>query len=1077
MNKQPVSLPRVLFALLAATALFTAFAEVASAQGEPILGAKCPALSPDGKTICFSYLGDLWTVPVEGGEASRLTVHERHDDSPCWSPDGKLIAFTSSREFNEDVFVVPANGGAPRQLTFDSAADEVRGWSADSEWVVFDSYREVNAPLRQGTIYKIRADGGQPKRLMDCTGHHGALSPDGSVLAFARGMSPWWRKAYRGSCDQDIWLKPLDDSPAKRLTEYDGIDTDPMWSPDGESIYFLSDRDGITNVWVMPQSGGDARKVSDLPADGAAFGSIARDGSKLACYLDGYIYTIDPETGKTGRLDIFALSDVKRNDYEPETYTSDASEMALSPDGKQLAFVVRGELFAMKAIGGKAMRLTRTAARESDAVWSPDSTKLTFVSDRGGTRDIFAMRSTDPDEPMLAKSRRRTTASLAASDGEERSPRWSPDGKSIAYLMDRGALWVMKADGSGQRELVKGPEVGSFDWSPDSMWIAFQKARESWVNDVSVVLVSSGEVNAITSDASYDGWPQWSPDGKRIIFVSNRAGDIEGWGEFDIWQVFLTKEDHEDYLLRRKEYREDLPDEDQEDVLCRKPAEHPGKVRIDFDGIDRRAMRFTAIGGSEGCISISTDGRSIAFSTYATGEGEVFILNEFGLKQQKLSQTSANYTIWGPQDRLYILSRGGSISVVRIEDKGTRREKVSSAFVPFVAELDIDHPAELRQMFLEAWRSLNTHFYDANFHGVNWEAVRDKYLPFLASIHTHEDFLMLLVQMAGELKASHLGAWGGGRFKRDIRQTTGCLGLDFDPNWTGKGLKVQRVIKDGPCDKPGNEVKAGEIVLKIDGKEVGSETNLASILNGKAREEVDLQVIKAPDGKPRTATVRAETQWGIYTETYKMWVASRKKLVEELGDGRIGYIHIRGMEMHSFRDFLRELMIDIHDKEALIVDVRYNGGGYTHDQVLSVLGRSKYFYLEDRGGAMREYQPRFYWQKPAVTLTNEYSFSDAEIFPFSFRKLGIGKLIGVPTGGGVIGTGGVGLLDGTYFRVPSSGCYTLEGETLENMGIEPDIYVENPPEQDFSETSDDQLEMAVEELLKQLSEKQAAEES
>lgn len=1044
----------------------------ALAESAPILGASHPSLSPDGQTICFSYLGDLWTVPAQGGLATRLTVHEAYEGTSCWSPDGKLIAFASDRGFNPDVFVIPADGGLARQLTFSSRPDVARDWSADGKWILFDSHREINSPLREGVTYEVSVDGGQPKRLIDCTGSNGALSPDGSTLAFVRGVMPWWRKSYRGSCDQDIWLKLLDGSPAKRLTNYDGKDTDPMWSPDGEQIYFLSDRNGITNVWVMPQAGGQARRISDFQADGAAFASMSRDGSVIGCCLDGHIYTVDTKTGETRKLDISAPSDVKGNVIEPKTYTSEASETALSPDGKQIAFVVRGELFAMKAIGGKAMRLTDTPARESAIAWSPDSNRLLFCSDRDGTTDVFVMESTDRREPMLAKSRLRKTTPLATSDGEELSPRWSPDGSKIAYLLDRGHLWVMNPDGTGNRMLVKGPNIGSIEWSPDSRWIAYSQEGDYWIADIFVVSVKSCAVHNITEAASQDYAPVWSGDGTRILFASNREGGIEEWGESDLWQAFLTKEAHEDYLRRRQQYREDLPDEEQEDLLA-SPGHKTAEVRIDFDGIDRRLEPVTSLSGNEGNLAVSHDGRTCAFSSGAMGKRETHIVNEFGMKLREIGKTAPRAIVWGPKDeRLFVLGTDGAITVSRFEDKGTAREKIRARAVPYVAKMEIDHKAERRQMFLEAWRGLNTHFYDPSFHGVNWAAVRDKYLPFLDSVQTHEDFLYLLLQMAGELKASHLGAWGGGTHKWDVADETGHVGLRFDQGWTGDGLKVARVTKNGPCDKPGSEVKVGDIVVAIDGTKVSREVNYYKLLNGKVDEKVDLLVARKPGDKTRTVTIKAVVWWGLYQDTYKMWVSSRKELVDKLSDGRIGYIHVQGMDMRSFRTFLRELMTDARDKEALIVDVRYNGGGYTHDRLLSVLGRPTYFYLEDRAGAMREYQPSFHWGKPAVTLTNQYSFSDAEIFPFSFRKLGLGKLIGVPTGSAVIGTGGISLLDGTWFRLPTSGCFTLEGKTLENMGIKPDIYVENPPEQDFSTTSDAQLEMGVEVLLKQLAKKE-----
>ena len=1044
----------------------------AVADSAPILGISQPSLSPDGRTICFSYLGDLWTVPAQGGQAIRLTVHEANEGSSCWSPDGNFIAFTSDRSFNPDVFVVPSDGGLPRKLTFNSRPDVVRDWSADGKWIIFDSYREVNAPLREGTIYRANADGTQIKRVIDCTGRNGVLSPDGQTLAFVRGAMPWWRKDYHGSSDQDVWLKQLDGSPAKRLTQYDGKDTDPMWSPDGKKIYFLSDRDGVTNVWVMPTSGGEARKVSNFTTDGAAFASISRDGSVIACCLNGRLYTVDTRTGETTRVDVFAPADVKENNVEPKTYTSKASEMALSPDGQQIAFVVRGEVFAMKRTGGEAMRLTSNAARDYGLAWSPDSRKLAFVSDRRGTRDIFVMESADRREPMLAKSRLRKITPLATSEAEEFSPKWSPDSSRIAYLVDRGDLWVMNPDGSGKRMLAKGPDIRSIGWSPDSRWIACSKDVGYWITDIFIISVKSGKMHNITQSASQDYMPVWSPDGTRIFFLSDREGYIEEWGESDVWQVFLTKEVHEDYLRRRQQYREDLPDEEQEELLAT-PLRKTARIRIDFAGIDRRVERVTSLSGTEWALAVSHDGLTCAFSSRAIGKWETYAINEFGMKLRKIVKIAPRQIVWGPKDeRVFVLGTKGSITVAHFEDKGTAREKIRTRLVPYVAKMEIDHKAERRQMFLEAWRGLNTYFYDANFHGVNWAAVRDKYLPLLDSVQTHEGFLQILLQMAGELKASHVGAWGGGAHKWDIAYETGRLGLRFDQRWTGDGLKVARVIKNGPCDKPGSEVKVGEVITAIDGAKVSKELNYWKLLNGKVGKKVDLLVARKPGGKTRTVTVKPVAWWGLYQNTYKMWVAARKTLVDKLSHGRIGYIHVQGMNMRSFRTFLRELTTEVRDKEALIVDVRYNGGGYTHDRLLSVLGRPAYFYLQDRSGAIREYQPTFHWEKPAVTLTNQYSFSDAEIFPFSFRKLGLGKLIGVPTGSAVIGTGGIRLLDGTWFRIPSSGCYTLEGKTLENMGIKPDIYVEDPPEQDFSTTTDAQLEMAVEVLLKQLSNKQ-----
>jgi len=1032
------------------------------AASEPIVGARLPSISPDGETICFSYLGDLWTVPSSGGRATRLTVHKAFDGTSRWSPDGKSIAFSSNREHNSDVYVIPSAGGVPRRLTFHSAPDSLCSWWPDGKRVVFVTYRECNSPVWAPTLYSVSVEGGVPTRVVDCAGYSGSISPDGKTMAIVRGPMAWWRRGYHGSANREIWLKPLDGSAATRFTRYDGNDSDPMWSPDGKQIYFLSDRGGVTNVWVKPVSGGEARKLTDFKVDGAVHASIAGDGSTIVCELDGRIYTVDTGTGQARLVPIFAPSDVKSNVIETETFTAKASEIALAPDGKQIAFVVRGEIFAMKKAGGKAKRLTFTPAREQNVQWSPDGKKLVFCSDRNGTKDIFVLESSTEDEAMLCRSMRTKTTQLAASAAEEQLPQWSPDGKKIAYLVDRGDLWVMDADGSNKRLLAEGPFIYSFDWSPDSKWITFCREGAAWTTNIYVVSLKDASQHNITKSARYNVDPHWSKDGKKIVFISTRAGNLQGWNCFDVWHVILSREDEEKYKERKREPEEkDNAARGQNEEDSKKEKKKKVKIRIDLEDIHRRAMRITRAEGSERNLAVSHDGKRYAFVSNALGKNDVFVIDEYGKKLRRITRSGrrVRQILWGPKDKkLYILHNDGSIVCASADGSGAKP-------VAYTAKMQIDHDAERLQMFNEAWRALNTFFYDPNFHGVDWASVREKYLPLVRACATQREFELVLLQMIGELKASHLGAWG----PRDPKfEETGRLGLRFDPEWEGEGLRVKEVIKDGPCDKPDAKVRKGEIILQIDGKKVGNTTNYFGLLRGKVGEKVELLVAKRPIGKKRRVIVTPCSRSELCKKVYRIWVDSRKAIVDKLSNGRIGYIHIRGMDMRSFREFLRELVTEVADKEALIVDVRYNRGGWTHDKLLSILGRPVYFCFRERGGKIRVTQPRFHWTKPAVTLTNEYSFSDAEIFPYSFRKLGIGKLIGVPTAGGVISTGGIRLLNGTWFRVPSGGCYTLDGKNLENLGIKPDIYVENSPEEDFSTTSDTQLRKAVETLLKQI---------
>ncbi|MBN1592829.1 MAG: PD40 domain-containing protein, partial [Candidatus Coatesbacteria bacterium] len=934
---------------------------------------------------------------------------------------------------------------------------------------------------------------GLPVRLIDCSARSASLSPDGETLAFIRGGVPWWSRGYHGSANLDLWLKSLKEGQAAvQLTKFDGRDSDPMWSADGSDVYFISDRDDASNIWAKPIDGGDARMVSDFGADGLVHARISGDGSTIVCELDAEIYAVDATTGSHHKVDIQAPTDRKMTPLEHEAFRSGATEMALSPNGKEIAFVVHGDVFAMASSEPKKwLNLTETPARESHIAWHPKGEKLAFSSDRNGNDDIFVVESSDPKEKQLSRSRHRKITPLIATEELEYAPVWSPDGKKIAYLAGRRDLWVADSDGKNSKLLVKGPFIEDVSWGPKGDFLVFSKMCDGWQSDIFIVSVDGEELHNITKNPAWDFGPRLCDDGKRIVFLSNQNTLWQKHSDYDVWHVFLTKKDEEEYRARRDgeddEKAVKKPDRKSRkkseakksekskkpklfDFLkkWRKPKEgagKPGKERtplpFDFDDIHLRAMRISRTQGRSWPLAASPDGETYAYGSDAFGKRDIFIVDEFGKKTRQLTSFGfyPRQIVWDAKGKEFFALSGGGM-IMNLMPNGMMRP------VSYMAKMTIDHDAERLQMFNEAWRAMDLYFYDKDMHGVDWAAIKDKYRPMLDTAATPDEFRIILSQMVGELRASHLGVWG----PRDPDfEETGQLGLDFDGNWRGKGLKVSRVIPDGPTNLPGSEIAVGDVILSVDGVQIGRYSNPFALFTGKVDEYIDLEVLRGGRGKPELVTVMPCSWGNIREKVYLAWVETRKALAERFSGGKVGYAHVQYMGEEPYKEFLRDLTHDLKDKDALIIDVRFNGGGNLHDELLSVLGRDVYFYFEDRERALKVMQPRFNWRKPVVVLINEYSHSDAEVFPNSFKELGLGKLVGVPTYGGVIFvSGGATLLDGTFVLIPRWRACMIDGKEIEGVGAQPDIYVENPPEQDYSTTDDNQLKKAVEELLEEI---------
>jgi tricorn protease len=1053
MNPRFFPLSVFVFALIT----LSAFAE------EPIVMGRYPAPSPDGKTLAFSYAGDLWTVPIDGGWATRITVHEAYDKFPVWSPDGREIAFSSNRNGNDDVFVMNARGGQPTQLTYFSNTDNIYDWWPDGRGIIFASWRNF-VYHRLPVMWQVDREGGTPTKIVAEYMDEGKISPDGEWLAFSRGRDRWWRKDYRGSDQIDIWLYNFKTKAYRQITTHDGHDHWPMWGSDSRTIYYVSDRDGTFNIWQSDINGENKRQLTFHREDGVRFPSIARNGSIIAYEQGADIWTIIPLGGQSKRLDIYAPKDYKNNPIERKSYSSKATEMEVSPDEKEIAFVIRGEIFVTKMNedkSTKAMKMTDHPARDYDIFWAPGGDTLAFVSDREGNRDIYLAYSTDPDEKQLSKSLNTMIVRLTDSKEEDHRPQFSPDGKRIAFIRGNGELWTMNRDGSGQKRILDGWAEPTYAWSPDGTWIAYSRVDEEFNEDVFIMPVDGGKSVNITQHPDNDFGPVWSDDGRKLGFISRRMGDTE-----DVWFVFLqrkddemTKEDWEEEEEKGKDEKGEGEDEEEESEKEKEKLE----VKIDFENIYKRLRRVTSLPGEEGRLAISPDGKMFAFSSNNEGQSDLWVVQWDGDELEQLTEGGSNpsHLRWDSgSENIYYMKNGGTFHSISKDGSGGKG-------YAFSAKMTIDHQAERLQMFDEAWRILNDSFYDPNFHGADWQTIRNKYRSFVVEIQSQDNFYDVIRLMLGELNASHLGIYGP---DPDVSVTTGMLGLTYDESFTGRGLRIESVLPHGPCDHEETRLEPGEIIMAIDDQPLDENTNLYQLLIDTVGEKVQVKV-KGTNGKERTEVLRPISYNEYMNKEYDRWVKEKQDWVEKETKGTIGYLHIRGMGIPSLERFEMELYSVAHGKEGLIIDVRNNGGGWTTDYLLAILSPKPHAVTIPRGGGEGYPQlrrPLYAWSKPVVAMCNQFSYSNAEIFSHAVKTLNRGKLVGMTTPGAVISTGGTTLIDGSWFRIPFRGWY-VEGTmaNMEKVGAEPDYIVEVEPG-DVARGIDRQLQKAVEVLMEDL---------
>jgi tricorn protease len=1002
----------------------------ASAQ-EPIRFARTPDISPDGKLIAFSYLGDIWTVEAIGGVARPVTMHEAHDINPVFSPDGKWIAFSSSRNGSYDVFVVPVVGGKPRRLTFDSAPDMVTGWTPDGKNVVFSSPRSTSFPANIDS-YTVPIDGGPERKLPLFEAKEAHFAPVGGAIAFVRGPGLWYRRGYRGSSNDDIWIGNGDGSSQKQFTHFDGQDSCPMWSPDAKKLYYVSEmgsKSGCANIVAQnlgagPAAGGPAQRLTTHEEDSVRRARISFNGEWIVYECGTDLWVVGTRPGSYPRkLAIEVNADDKSNTERNITFTRDATEFALNSDEDAAVIGVQGELFLLRLPeGGKATRLTDSPAFDHSASFSPDGKSILFLSDRTGHEDIYLLQSDDPEHPELLRANKFKTKQLTNTREAEAGATFSPKGERIAFLRS-GKLFTMNPDGTGEKVLVNDTQVFDYDWSPDGKMIVFARSDGSFASELYIVPTDgSSAPKNITRYATYNGDVSWSRSGGKIGFLSYRRG---------LYAPHV--------------------------MSLQRPGIPGSSSEIDWEDLHLRVERSTAMSAEN--VEISPNGQQIAFRNTSSGD-DLWVANSNGssVTRVTLSNQSPRYIRWARRSPglIYFLNGIGELRSIRaggpvgLPFGGLSAEPNR---INFMAKMTVKRDEEFAEMFAQCWRALHDAFYDAKHHGTDWASIRSKYQPVVAHVAMKEDMYALISLMLGELNASHLGI--SGRLPMPSEMTAD-LGLIFDETYRGPGLKVAEILKRGPADKRGLAIKAGDVIVAIDRVELTDKVNISQLLNNKIGENVLLEISdnsKDPKARHRVE-IAAVDRDRISQLMYERWVHNNAEEVAKASGGKVGYIHIPSMDEAGLEVFVRALYSDHFDKDAIVIDVRYNGGGYTHDQVLNYLSGKEHTYFRQRDGGegfvMRSYDRK--WSKPLVVMTNNRSYSDAEIFPHAFRTLGLGKVVGQATGGLVIGS---------TFRLPRTGVFTSKGVNMEKQGVIPDVAVEITPE-DWAKGIDSQLRKAVE---------------
>lgn len=1034
-----------------------------------------PSISPDGRTLAFTYRGDLFTVPAAGGTASQLTQHAAQDMMPVWSPDGSQLVFASDRHGNFDLFVMPATGGEARRLTMHSADEYPYSFAPGGRAVLFGAARGDAASNRQyptaymTELYQVAIAGGRPAQLLTTPAEDARYSANGQLLVYhdRKGGENSWRKHQVSAIARDIWVMDVRAGTHRKVTTFAGEDRTPLLTDNDRAMVYLSEESGTFNVHKRNLDGTGAQQLTRYRGVPVRFLSMANDGT-IAFGHDGQLFTLRAG-GQPQRVNVSLRVDRKANDVQVVAVTGGARELVVAPSGKEVAFIFRGDVFVASVEGGVTKRLTETPAAEAGISFSPDGKAIAYASERGGRWGIYEVRRARDAEPYFYASTVVREQPLVVGDRQNTQPRYSPDGKELAYVEDRMTLRVRTLAGGETRTLLDRRQLWGgqqhFEWSPDGKWMLF---------DYSVPGIAPGEVGLVATDGRgtpinltqsgfNDGNAEWILGGQGMLWFSNRDGlkavAQSGGAQSDVYAMFFTQGAWDRYRLSKEELAlvkeaEDKAPKPKPDTTAAAAAIKP--VTLELDGVDDRKARLTIHSSSLGDALVSKDGESLYYlARFERG----FNLWTTNLRTRETKQLVAldaqgGSMTWDKEQKSIFLLANGAIS--KIDPASGKRDAV-----PLRGEMTVDVAAERAETFDHVWRRTRDTYYTAGYHGIDWQAIRPVYAKHVPHLGNDFEFAELLAEMLGELNVSHSGArWAASGNDLDV---TASLGVLYDQAWTGAGMRIAEVLPNGPLALAGMNVAAGTVIESVDGQAITAETDIASLLNRKAGRNVLLEL--SLNGARRELVAKPVTPADEGRLLYARWVKRNRDEVERASDGRLGYVHIPGMNDGAMRTTFEEVLGRYALRDGLVVDTRNNGGGDLVADLAMFLSGQRFFdyTVDDRSAG---FEPNFRWTKPSVSLANEANYSDGHCYAYAVKQLKIGALVGMPVPGTCTFAGWETLQGGIRWGVPGLGVKdAMTGKYLENLQTEPDLLVMNEYDQ-VGKGQDQQLQAAIESLLR-----------